>query len=560
MGIPASTVLLSEDGLLDTYDEERTPHQTVEQYRRANELRKGDPERSRASIAREVGRPPSTLRRWLVDGAKPSEIKAIETAEQYNWLPLHSDDRIFDAINQLTAWVYGGGWINPDTFQPSITVNHRLHFAIARHVIDPLGNDWRSIRDDTTKTQELRPRDGGAVLGRLLHAIGAPIGRKSDQTLTLPSYLNRVDAYHRQQFARMYLVHRGAPANTEGVGLTIQETRSKEYFYTLQALFEDVTEEPITLNDSIPKLFISTAAVQALAGNTTDPKPALAYRLAYKNDETLVSDRAFVDTYESSYRNPWTVVQQYREAMRRNETNAEVTEAQLARDIGVSQPKLRSWTTGGKPYSVNGLDKAQQRGWVGIEPSGKTFLALNRLVAWLFSAGYLSASNMHPRFLVGSETHQRVLESILETLDIDALIQKSNTTPEVHPRTDGAILGRTLHVMGVLVPEDGENPLLSLPVYLHAVSQQIRRDFANVYLLNRAELGDSPAAGFTLAQPKYPSQYLDDLYTFLDELTEGPISRDDERITLTTEAILSIAPGFDETAPKESIASELGIY
>lgn len=560
MDSPSSTTLLSEDDLLQTYGNGDGPEQTVDQFRLAHELRQADPNRTRASIAREVGRPASAVRRWLVDGSKPREIQAIETAEQYEWLPLRTDDRLFESFNLLLAWAYAGGWINPDTFQPSFTVNHQLHRAVASHVLDPLGNDWQSIHESNNeRTHELRPRDGGAVLGRLLTALGAPQGSKAEQTVSLPDYLDNVEPYHRRQFARMYLLHRGAPANAEGVGLTVQETRGLSYFRELQDFFEGVTNTAVSLNESLPKLHLPTDAVQTLAGGTSDPKQGLVYRLIYGDDGTLVSERAFVNTYGASYRNPWTVVHQYREAMSRYEDPGDdVSQSQLARDVGVSRSKIRSWIDGGKPYAVNGLDTGVDRGWVGIEPAGKTFLQLNRLVAWLFAAGNLNTSNHHPRFLFRGDHQQAVLEAVLDELDVEYKIQESGQTPEVHPRADGAVLGRVLRVMGAPVDRSGSNSLLSLPVYIRTAPKPVQQDFLLTYLLNRRKRGVPDSEETIIFQPEYSGGYLDELAEFIQMVSGGPARRETDSIRIPDETIRSMVPDYNATEPDESFAAALG--
>lgn len=560
MPIPSAPILLTEDDLLDTYGKDQTAHQTVQQYRQAHKLRNSDSNRSRASIAREVERSPSAVREWLVEGAKPPEVKAIETAKEYDWLPLHGDDSVFEGVNKLLGWVYSGGWINPDTYQPSVTVNHPLHQSIASHVLQPLGNPWRSIREgDTDRTHELRPRDGGAILGRLLHALGAPRGRKAAQPVSLPSYLEQVESYYRRQFARMYLLHRGAPANDDdGTGLTIQESRSVEYFTELHTFFRAVTDGQVSLNKSIPKLYLSGKAVESLAGVSKPPKQGLAFRLAYGEGETLVSKRALANTYRATYRNPWTVVQQYYEGMSLLEAkNKDIPVAQLAREIGVSRSKLRSWKRGGKPYALNGIEKAQELGWVGFRPSGRTFLLLNRLVAWMLAAGYLQESNMHPRFLIRSPVHQQLIDSILSSLEIDYSVQTPGTDAEVHPGSNGAILGRVLYVMGIPPTSSTEQSIISLPVYLGGVSKQVRREFAITYVLNRGHRGDTSTKELILNQPRYPKYYIEELQSFLESVTDGDVSRSGTKLRVTTEAIGSIVSDYDPTAPDRSLASDL---
>lgn len=552
----ATNVLLAEEDLLRTYPEDGNPIETVDQYREALELRNADPNRSRASISRAVGRPSSTLRRWLVDDSKPAVIKALETANERGWIPLHADDRAFESINPLLAWIYAGGLINPETFEPSLTINTRLQRAVAGPLLEHLNIEWRSIREERTeeRTHELRPRAGGAVLGRVLYALGAPKGRKTEQDISLPAYLDHVSPHHRRVFARVYLLHRGAPANEDGFSLTVQEERRAQYFHELQSLFEDVTNEKVTLDDSIPKLYLSKAAVQNLAGDGLDPYLGLAYHLAYGENGSIVTERSFVNAYGSSYRNPWTVLQAYREVKTRQRDEGDsINKRQLARDVGMKRSNVHQWLDGRSPYAVNGLEAAHERGWIGFEPSGTTFLLLNRLVAWVFAAGYIDASTHQPRFLVRTDDHIHLLEDIFEALAIETKTRLSDKHREVLPRTDGPVLGRVLHVMGVPYGELVSNPLLSLPIYLERATEAIRRDFAIVYLSNRRRKNVPPSDGLTLYHPKASTGYLDDLYMFYDHLSEGGISRGDQHITLSRAAVQSLVPEIEMGSPDESI-------
>lgn len=556
--IPSSTCLLCEEDLLRTYPDSQDPVKTAEQYRRAHNLRRNDSSRTRASIARDVGRKPSVLRGWLVEGSKPRVIQALETADELGLVPLRADDRVFDSLNTLLAWVYAGGSINPDTFQPSLTINHRLHRAVAGPLLNPIGVGWRSIRaSDTKQTHELRPRDGGAVLGRLLHALGAPKGGKSEQSVTLPSYLADVSDYHRRAFARMYLLHRGGHANADGQSLTIQESRDLDYFRSLQALFKSVTGVEVTINESTPELYLPTDAIAALAGRTNSPKVGLAARLIYGEDGDLVSERRFLNTY-SANSNPWTVYHQYRAVLEANTQDDTLNKSQLAREVGVNRSTVRQWLDGRMPYAVQGLETARDRGWIGVRAAGKNFALLNRLAAWLFVAGYIGESNLHPRFTIRGKVHATTLDDILSMLDIKYQTQSSGNTPEVHPQADGAILGRVLHVLGVPLGKQTEDPLISLPVYLESAPESVRQDFALVYLLNRRRWGASNGEGLTIYHPDYTEAYLDDLQQFFQSLVDETVIREEENIKLSEEAVQSLVPDFDSDVPDESIVASLG--
>ena len=85
----------------------------------------------------------------------------------------------------------------------------------------------------------------------------------------------------------------------------------------LKQLFERQTGHDLTLAD---KLYVLEDAVNALAGDKPNPKEGLVYQLAYGEGHTPVTEEAFINTYRGSYRNPWTVLQQYKAVRERIET------------------------------------------------------------------------------------------------------------------------------------------------------------------------------------------------------------------------------------------------
>lgn len=270
--------LLTEKDLARTYENgTEDPVTTLEQYREATQLH-NRPDTSYAEIARTIGRSASTVRFWLSKGMTPDVVKAINVAEDRNWLPLRSDDRVFKALNPLVAWVFAGGAINATSFDPTFSADRQVHWPVAAALFDMVNIRLRIVGES-----EIHLRDGGTVLGRILYALGAPRGEKANQELSLPDYLDTVGPHHRAAFARMYLLHRGVKANT-GQALKINVRRTASYRQSLRDFLADVIDPSVSLSES-GEIFVPATAVRTIAGNVEDPFSGLAARLPHDDDE-----------------------------------------------------------------------------------------------------------------------------------------------------------------------------------------------------------------------------------------------------------------------------------
>lgn len=245
----SSSGLVSERALARTYDSRAYADtwDAVEDYRRVIDYHRRHPSKGSSAIASALDLPRGRVRPWL-DGSKPDSVRGIEVARGHGWLECGFDDPEFSGLNALVANVFSGGSIAEEYYQPSFALNHRGEDS---HVIDALelaDVDYRVVDDRDGRADEARPSEDGSVLGRVLAVLGAPIGPKADQHLSLPAYLDDAPSDVRETFVYVYLENR-AVEHEEKATLTIREERNREYLASLTSLIDSVAGGGVDLGE-----------------------------------------------------------------------------------------------------------------------------------------------------------------------------------------------------------------------------------------------------------------------------------------------------------------------
>lgn len=234
----------------------------VRQYRHATSFSTDHPDHGYVSIATKLGLPDTRVRSW-VDGNKiPSVVAGLYTARDRGWIDLTYDEQQFMPLNILVACVYSGGMVASDHWQPVFTLNESGFESKCIEALE-LAGVGHTVRKEQTANRgpSVRPGADGAVLGRLLHVLGAPVGEKSHQeALSLPWYLEEAPFEARTRFVKSYIQNRAAP--NPGGSVQIIETRPRSYREELADLIESVTEERATAGDR--SVTVSGDAVQSL--------------------------------------------------------------------------------------------------------------------------------------------------------------------------------------------------------------------------------------------------------------------------------------------------------
>lgn len=257
-----SDPLPTERNLARTYDggDYVDAWEAVEQYRRATSYAFRNNSKSGAT-ASALGLPRSRLRTWIDDGGAPDVVRGIETAHGYGWLECEFGDSTFTGLNALVANVFSGGSIAESFYRPSFALNHRGEDS---HVIDALelvGVDYQVVDDRDERADEVRPTEDGTVLGRVLAALGAPVGPKADQHLELPAYLEDAPADVGETFVYSYLENRAIEHEGKDT-LHIQEERNRDYLRSLAELIDGVADGGVELRERY--IVISADAARTL--------------------------------------------------------------------------------------------------------------------------------------------------------------------------------------------------------------------------------------------------------------------------------------------------------
>lgn len=200
----------------------------------------------------------------------------------------------------------------------------------------------------------------------------------------------------------------------------------------------------------------------------------------------FVSEEELANTY-----NPdagWQAVTQYRDALQLRENNPELARAEIARRVNRPASAVRGWLVEDKtPKVVQGINSAQQRGWIGIESTSEQFRAINQLVAWIFSGGGIAENVFIPHFSVDDALTVSTVCQLLRWADLPYRIDgdQSDRGTTVIPSQAAAVFGRVLYVLGAPIGIKAQKESIELPAYLRSLSEAHQRDFLRVYILNR---------------------------------------------------------------------------
>ncbi|MFP9193930.1 hypothetical protein ACLI4Q_20205 [Natrialbaceae archaeon A-CW1-1] len=230
----------------------------VQQYRKATQYASKHNVGSGAT-ANALDLPRSRIRLWIDGNGAPDVIRCINTARANGWLNVSYDDRKFTALNALVANVYSGGSIAEQFYQPSFALNRRGENS---HVIDAIKLAevaYHLIDDRDRRADEVRPTTNATTLGRVLVALGAPVGPKANRDLELPNYLNDAPEAVKRLFVVCYLENRAHKHNSI---VRFREERTVDYLSSLAALIEDVSGAPVTISEK--NIILSKAASEEL--------------------------------------------------------------------------------------------------------------------------------------------------------------------------------------------------------------------------------------------------------------------------------------------------------
>lgn len=241
------------------------PWDLITDYQRVIEYTGAHPNKGSTAVANALDLPRSRIRPWL-DGSIPDAVRGIQFAERKGWLNLSVTDARFRAFNRLIAWIFAGGSIDNSRHVPLFTIPSHEAKTRLENYFNVIDCEYEIVREtDAGRATEARPRTGGAVLGRLLMVLGAPVGTKNETTaMSLPAYLADAPPEIRAEFVDVYLLHRGQ-RGTEKDTITLNESRSASYLQELAVLIESVAGASVTANHH--SVVVSAKAARRLTEN-----------------------------------------------------------------------------------------------------------------------------------------------------------------------------------------------------------------------------------------------------------------------------------------------------
>jgi len=446
---------VSDRRLAETYDDGWA---VVTEYRQAHTLHETDSELAYAEIARRVGRPPGTVRAWLVDDMQPRPVQAIETARAAGWLDIEPGTEQERALIAIVAWVYAGGGIGQKRFVPTFSADDTLAVVALDQLLGTVGVEYRINERSADGAYELVPQTGGAVFGRLLSCLGAPVGRKAElDTLALPSSVEEGDAAHRRLFARVYLFNRVVTSEARA-DYRIVESRTPGYLAALADLFEDLTGASVPVTEA-ERLELRAPVVDALCPG--EPRrSALATQIAH-GTVTPPSERAILSTFRPTDRPPATrYVRAYREMQSRDDPSP----AAIATEYDITPGAVYGWRQGSVPKAAQLVADVRDRGWLNADEA-QARADLAALAAWLVGFGSLRQTCL-PVFRVRTAAQRRWLQTLTGRLALPTTVdlEDSPRTTEVRVTENATLLGRVLNASGV--PTAGQDEGTLVPPYV----------------------------------------------------------------------------------------------
>lgn len=252
---------------------------------------------------------------------------------------------------------------------------------------------------------------------------------------------------------------------------------------------------------------------------------------------TYPSIEAFADTYNTpGSKSPLDAIEAYRE-YQREWAHTSLGSHAISTRMELPRGRIRTWSEGGKPDVVRGLDVARENEWVECSIESESFAALNRLVAGVFSGGSISESVFTPSFSAPDGVVEARLRSDLETLGAGCrtVMSNSGNVEEFRPESDASVLGRVLVALGA--PAGSKTDLQRLPAYLYGSTStpELRESFVRVYVANRAV--DRDGRDFHQIREERSDRYLDSVAELIGDVTGVEVWRGEQTVRFRDSAI-----------------------
>nr|WP_241175319.1 hypothetical protein [Natronolimnobius sp. AArcel1] len=210
--------------------------------------------------------------------------------------------------------------------------------------------------------------------------------------------------------------------------------------------------------------------------------------------------------------------------------------------LEIPRGRIRPWIDSeSKPDAVRALETAANYGWLEATYGDREFVALNTLVANIFSGGAIATENYRPSFALnfnGEDSH------VVDALDATGIEYKfthrddDDRATEVRPSEDGPVLGRVLAVLGAPVGPKADIDSISLPWYLEDAPSETRKMFVLAYVTNRT-LHQQNKRTVTI-QEQRPQSYRDELAALIEDVAGEQVTSGKQSVTISVDATRSL--------------------
>jgi len=265
---------LSPEALARTYNPptERDPWEQVQLYRQTQRYPDGwGAARVATAINADEDQPfeglsRGNLRAWVEEDGMPDAARAVAVADELGWTAEEWTPTT-RAVADLVGGIYACGSIDRTGWVPGWSPDSTVGSQTIEAALERIGVGVRRVErepkaDGDDRADERRPQQHGSILGRALHAAGAPVGDKTAATVTgLPDWLDTAPPSVRGSFAELLVRERAIVFDGKATR-RIQSSRPASYYQEVASLIEDVTGESVTASHS--GVTISADAVRAL--------------------------------------------------------------------------------------------------------------------------------------------------------------------------------------------------------------------------------------------------------------------------------------------------------
>ena len=259
-------------------------------------------------------------------------------------------------------------------------------------------------------------------------------------------------------------------------------------------------------------------------------------------EPTLVTAAELARTYDPpSYPDPWELVEDYRRVLEFASHHPTMGSSAIAARVDLPRSRIRPWVDGddpAKPDCVHAVDLAVDREWLPLTYATSCFQSFNCLVAWIYSGGSIAHDWYRPSFTITPSQGPDQVTTALDDLGVACETIRADDqrrATEVRPTENSSIVGRLLVLLGAPVGQKNDQSALELPAYLSRAPEDVRRQFAQTYIRNRA--GERYCPGDTIRfREERSNAYLGTLAKFFEDTLGGPVTVSDRNVQLSPEA------------------------